>query len=347
MGKHRYAGAVAGNEQLRAAREAMPSQRHPGLPISRDELAERVCQWVANQHNGQELAFDGNHLGKLERGHVKRPGPLIRAGLCAVLDASEADLGFAPHPEAARVEAATTGRLHTDTTAIDAVAGVLAGLRRLEDATSAADVLPAVRQQAALTARLASNARIDSRAAAVGLLSELEQYQGWLSIPMGRWSDSRKHLDRAAVLALEADDPLRLSTALSFGAYRALRRDNLRTAESLSAAAGKDTRIHTGIRTYLKFQRAEVLARDGSRIEATTLLRQADEMVEHLPHEMPDSGYWYTVPFFLGQRAFVLAALGDIVAARQAAEESLAMMPEEWRTSEWASRRRRLATLDA
>lgn len=325
----------------------MPSQRHPGLSASRDEVAERVCHWVAEHHDGCELAFDGNHLGKLERGLVKRPGPLIRAGLCGVLDASEVDLGFTPHPERERVEAATSGRLHTDAAAVGAVAGVLAGIRRLEDATSAADVMPAVRQQGALTARLASNARSDSRAAAVGLLSELEQYQGWLSVPLGRWADSRRHLDRAAVLALEADDPLRLSTALSFGAYRALRRDDLRTAESLSAAAGRDTRTHAGIRTYLKYQRSEVLARDNSRAEAAKLLREADEMVEHLPTDMPDSGYWYTVPFFLGQRAFVLAALGDDVAARHAAEESLAMMPEEWRTSEWASRRRRLAELDA
>ena len=70
-------------------------------------------------------------------------------------------------------------------------------------------------------------------------------------------------------------------------------------------------------------------------------------MIEPLPpaDELPPSGYWYTAPFFLGQRAFVLAALGDRAAAGQAARDCLAEMPPTWTSSEWASRRRELAEL--
>lgn len=88
-----------------------------------------------------------------------------------------------------------------------------------------------------------------------------------------------------------------------------------------------------------------MLARNGERTDAVRLLSEADGMVDHLPpeDELPPSGYWYTAPFFLGQRAFVLRALGDHAGARQAARDCLAEMPEEWSSSEWAVRRRELA----
>jgi hypothetical protein len=60
---------------------------------------------------------------------------------------------------------------------------------------------------------------------------------------------------------------------------------------------------------------------------------------------LPPSGYWHTAPVFLGQRAFVLNALGDHTAADQAARDCLAEMPPAWTSSEWASRRRELADL--
>ncbi|MFC9251223.1 XRE family transcriptional regulator [Amycolatopsis thailandensis] len=337
------------NDQLRFARETMPSRRHPGTEMGRTELAALVAQWIEKHDDkGRPHPFDAVHLGKLERGVVKRPNPLIRAALCALLGATEGELGFVAAPEAERVSQAASGRIATDATTLDAVAQVLASVRRLEDIAGAAEVLPTVRAQAALATQLAENARGNIRPEAVGLLSELEQYQGWLSIPLQRWDDSRKYLDRASVLALEADDPTRLSTALSFAAYRNLRRHNLRSADALNEAAARDERVNVGLRTYINFQRAELLAREDSRAEALARLREADKLTEQLPppDELPDSGYWYVPSFFHGQRAFVLHALGDHHAARQLAREAVDLMPESWRDAEWAERRRALAELD-
>lgn len=232
-----------------------------------------------------------------------------------------------------------------DGAALDSLVGVLTAVRRLEDETSASHVIPMVDAQRHLAAQFAAEARSTVRPVAVGLLSELEQYRGWLAIPGQRWEQARRHLDRAAVLAMEADDPLRLSTALSFSAYGAIRRHDLRTADALSEAARRDTRVHIGLRTYETYQRAEVLARNAERTDALRLLTEADSMVGQLPpaEELPPSGYWYTPAFFLGQRAFVLRALGDETGARQAARDCLAEMPDEWSQSEWAVRRRDLA----
>ncbi|WP_244162584.1 XRE family transcriptional regulator [Amycolatopsis regifaucium] len=342
--------STSANDRLRLAREGMSSRLHPGTSMGRDELAALVRDWItANDPKGRLSAFDSNHLGKLERGIVHRPSPIIRAALCATLDANESDLGFVSSKDAERVSQALSGHVHTDHKALAAIADVLASVRRLEDATSAADVLSTVQAQRSMVTRLADNARGDVRPDAVGLLSELEQYLGWLSIPLERWDDSKRHLDRASVLALEADDPERLAMALSFSAYRNLRRNDLRSAEALNAAAGRDDRVNIGLRTYTEFQRAELLARDGVKREAVKVLSDADRLVNRLPEdsdELPASSYWYVPSFFEGQRAFVLHALGDDKQAARVARDAIAAMPTSWRESEWAERRLKLTELD-
>ncbi|MGH3693296.1 MAG: XRE family transcriptional regulator [Pseudonocardiaceae bacterium] len=333
--------------------------------MSREELAESVALWACDHDDKRRgVAFDANHLGKLERGTVRCPRQLYVDALCAVLHATPAELGFdsaaenarpllaVPDPagvldpdERERLSLAAGQPCRTDGAAIEALAAVLFGVRQLEDETSAAAVFPIVHQQRTLADRLVAGAPAQARSAAVGLSSEINQYLGWLSIPLGRWDDAHRYLDHAAVLALEADDPLRLSTALSFHAYARLRTGDLRKADSLSEAAQRDTRVHSGLRTYLTYQRAEVLARDNERTDAVRLLTKADRMVGSLPspEELPPSGYWYVPAFFLGQRGFVLHALGDTNGARRSALECLATMPEAWRDSEWAIRRRKLA----
>lgn len=304
---------------------------------------------TAHDERGREHPFDANHLGKLERGNVRRPGPLIRAALCAVLDATEADLGFIPGAQDDRLAAGVCGRLRPDEAAVDAVASVLSSLRRLEDTTSAAEVVSAVRTQAAVAKRLAENASGATRDRAVGLVSELEQYQGWLAIPLRQWAQAREHLDRAAVLALEAKDPTRLANALSFAAYRNLLRQNVTSAVALNAAAARQD-VALGLRTYMTFQRAELLAYNAERDGARRVLVEADRSLDRLADSTEtadDSGYWYTPAVLLGHRGFVLNALGDRAGARDAATDALATMPPEWATAEWAAEQRSLAGRDS
>lgn len=83
------------NRLLRAARECTPSRRVRGAYMSREELAEAVAHWAAD-HDGKHrsVAFDANHLGKLERGTVRCPRQPYLNALCAILGATPAELGF-------------------------------------------------------------------------------------------------------------------------------------------------------------------------------------------------------------------------------------------------------------
>lgn len=249
--------------------------------------------------------------------------------------------------DAQRVEVLLKHPRSLDHAALETLSRVLADIRRLEDKIGATHVIPLVdgqrRLRRAVRRRSASGRPVRDGRAAVRART-VPRLAGRPRPPVAaRHGD----FERAAHLAMEADDPQRLSTALSFSAYRALRRREFRTAEALSAAARRDTRVDPGLRTYETFQRAEILARIGDHPEALRLLAEADGMVDQLPpaEELPPSGYWYTPPFFLGQRAFVLYALGDDTAAGRTARDCLAEMPAEWTSSEWAARRRELARL--
>lgn len=66
--------------------------------MSRDELAEAVALWLASHDDTcRDVAFDANHVGKLERGAVRRPRQHYVAALCAVLGATAPELGLAEH----------------------------------------------------------------------------------------------------------------------------------------------------------------------------------------------------------------------------------------------------------
>ncbi|MFI5561496.1 XRE family transcriptional regulator [Amycolatopsis japonica] len=314
---------MTSNDRLTRAREAMPSRLHPGTSMGRDELSALVREWITKHDaRGRLSAFDANHLGKLERGSVRRPSKAVRGALCAILDRSEAELGFSPGSEAQRVSQAISGRSHTDVASLKAVAGVLASVRRLEDVTGPAEVLPTVLSQTSLAERLADEAQGKVRKRAVSLLANLENYLGWLTLSLDHFSDSRRHLERAAFLAVEADDPMRLSTALSFSAYRNVRRGNLTAAASQTEAAARDERTNVSIRAYLNYQRAEILAMNGERNDALSALTLADSFMQVRP-----AGQWGQEWYFMANRALALSALGEGREASRVAGDAISLMP--------------------
>ncbi|HEX6355618.1 helix-turn-helix transcriptional regulator [Actinophytocola sp.] len=282
------------------------------------------------------VPVDPGHLSRVLNGTKPASLELARR----LDDELSADGALVALVDARLAQADRTPR-RVDTAALDSVASLLASTRRLEDVTSAATVLPTVREYLAMVGRFAEEARAAVRPTAVGLTSELTQYAGWLHVPMRRWSAAERLLDRATVLGMEAGDPQRTTTALSFAAYTAMRQGNIRRAAALSEAARRDTNLHPGWRTYVTYQAAEILAGD-DKPAAYRLLAEAEAMVDRIdPAALTEHTYWYVPAFFRGTHAFVLDKLGERERARELMAQSLEELPAEWRSSQWAERRRR------
>ncbi len=74
-----------------------PNERLAALRRSRgwtqDDLANRVAA-VIQRTSGRTVAINADHISRLERGLIGRPGPLYRKAMCAIFDATEPELGF-------------------------------------------------------------------------------------------------------------------------------------------------------------------------------------------------------------------------------------------------------------
>jgi len=82
------------NEQLRHARLQLPSRLSPGQPLSRQEVAALVNEWLYD-HTGTRTEIDANYIGKLERGVIRWPQRRYREALRAALQvATDVQLGF-------------------------------------------------------------------------------------------------------------------------------------------------------------------------------------------------------------------------------------------------------------
>ncbi len=359
----------APNRLLRAARERTPSRRVPGAYMSREELAEAVALWAAG-HDGKRrgVAFDANHLGKLERGTVRCPRQLYVSALCAVLGATPAELGFHATATASRPllavpdsggqgawevpanpndrERMTFAAGHprrVDAATVCALADVLAATRRVEDQIGSAGVLPSIHAHRGLACSLLADARSPIRDRLGSLTGELHQYLGWLLAETGHIEQARVELDAALALGMEFDDPDLTSLALSFKGHLAWMVGNPHGVIALSCAARRDDRVFIAQHAFNAHQEARGWAMAGEAGEADRALGRADKLAERaVTHQAstPPNLYWYGSGFFTLQRGLTWHTLGDARFAERAAAEltnGLHELPAAERDSEWAA----------
>lgn len=81
------------NLKLQQRREATASPSVPGRSMSRRELAEAVNSFLWRTQ-GVRREIDAHTIARYERGAVRWPGKDYRTALCAILDATAAELGF-------------------------------------------------------------------------------------------------------------------------------------------------------------------------------------------------------------------------------------------------------------
>jgi hypothetical protein len=90
---------VVPNNELTAARKALPSPSGSGRPMSRQELADLCNAALATKYAAQDrrprwAGFTEKTIGALERGETRWPNDDYRWALCTVLKADERTLGL-------------------------------------------------------------------------------------------------------------------------------------------------------------------------------------------------------------------------------------------------------------
>jgi hypothetical protein len=188
--------------------------------MSRDELADAAAQWLAaHDPHGREVALDGVHIGKLERGVVRRPRNHYVAALCAVLGATEAELGFVagessssavpalPVPEPwelvdvlTRATVSTATLDHMERAALDCAARYPSTPPRV--------LLPSVSRLVARVRDILSQPlQFQARKRCVTVLGFLSGLAGNLWFDIGRNGQAVKFFDVGELAGNEANDP--------------------------------------------------------------------------------------------------------------------------------------------
>jgi hypothetical protein len=270
---------------------------------------------------------------------AKKPSPQLAEALDAALHAEGRLTALATasaSDEDRRLSLALSTPRRVDLPVVDS----LAATRHVEDTSSAATVLPSVREQLAMVRRLTEDARLAIRPAAAGLASEYSQYFAWLLSTTGDGKQAAEHLDSAISLGTEADDPNRLNHGLSYKAYAALLADQPGMAASLSAAARRDPRVFPALRAYDAFREALALATEKEHGFTDRILGEANELAAvaaEWKEAAPPGFYWYSPPFMHMQHGLVLLRLGQPARAATELARGLDGLPSQYRQAAWTT----------
>lgn len=332
------------NELLRAARLRMESPKTPGQSMTRQELADAVNAQVyrASGESRTVTAIDANHVGKWERGQVRRPAEHYRAALRVVLDvATDADLGF-NHSSTHNIDdvdrktflktALGTGaglvlsRHFPDPTAdandlAAAIAGPTTYYRRMESVVSSEQLSPAVEAHLSLSSGIV-NAKLRT-STGFGVLAEVSGLSAWLAVDRGDNATARRRYVDAVNHAEHASHPLLVSyMTASLGHFAVDDGQARQGVRLLDRAAGQlDKTAPDTARAWLASLQAVAHAALGDRSATFSALRGAEKLTSRQRGE-PHWPWVFTFDEAKAARyqASALGRLGDLRGATSAFE---------------------------
>lgn len=199
-----------------------------------------------------------------------------------------------------------------DAATVDALAGTLASLRRLEDSIGAERLIVVTAEPLRLVDELADEARGEIRADVVDLAGQWEQFAGWLQEARGRPDAARARYARTLEHATETGNDNLIATALSMRGHVAWTARHPGPVIGLSAAAADKARS-PGLRALTAQQEARGHALLGDAEDVDRLFDVADEELAEAaahPEAEPPWTYFYTPGFLRMQRGLAYGLLG-------------------------------------
>jgi tetratricopeptide (TPR) repeat protein len=217
---------------------------------------------------------------------------------------------------------------------LDALAAVLAGQRRLEDAIGPCALLgPVSGQLDAITAMLRdATGPLTDRLGRI--VAEWTVFAGWLYAALRQDDHALALFSRGENLADEYDDGTIAAIATSFRGYVARQQGRPRAVIRASQAAMASPGGDPVQRTFDQLQAAQGHAALGQVDQARRLLDAAAERTTDR-FEPPPPVYWYSGPFFQLNIGMVHLEIGEHADAAALLDAGLHGMPSDQAGAEW------------
>lgn len=197
-----------------------------------------------------------------------------------------------------RIRYALAKPTRMDGQTVDALAGVLAAHRRLDDTMGAHILLPAVDLEWRAVSELARAARGPVASRLHHVAAEWSQFVGWLNAESRHDLDAVRILTEAAEQADALDDGVLAAQVENFRGYLERQRGNPRGIVRHFVAAYRTPGASTLQRVGDAVQAAHGYALLGDRREAEQLLSEASDLTEQAETEdAPAAAYWLTPSF--------------------------------------------------
>jgi len=266
-------------------------------------------------------------LWEWEQGHkIPLSDAVVR--LDQALDADGALAVHMPYPNGNTDRLAHVARRprSVDAAAVDALAGMLATMRRLEDSVGAGPLVEPTAGQLRLVESLADEARGPIRLRVIDLAGQWAQFAGWLCAATGQPAKARDRYARTLEYATESGSRDLIATSLSMRGNLAWMARRPGPVVGLSAAAAENANS-PGVRAMALQQEARGHAVMGQVDDVRRLFDEAERAMDAAakrPEDEPPWIYFYSAGYLEMQRGLAYRLLGDTVSAIEALTAGLA-----------------------
>ncbi|MFJ8696616.1 helix-turn-helix domain-containing protein [Streptomyces roseolilacinus] len=312
----------------------------------RDEFADVARRALHEQGYSMRAAaralnYDPAFLSRVLNGR-QRPSLRLARALDGLLGTGGALTGTLPGgDDRARLSRSTANPSRLDGGTVDAIAGVLAAYRRLDDTVKPRSVIPAALAQTREVVRLLKGARGPHRDRLAEVASEFVQFAGWLLAQERQDREAVRLLGQAVELADETGNGTLAAQALNFRGYLARQQGSSQGVARWYSAAAFTPGAHPAQRLGDMLQAAAGLAELGARDDALRMMEHAERLTDEaaaLPP--PDTAYWLTPEFNRLNMGLASLGLGRYADAVDHITAGLSGLPADLRNAPWTGEHR-------
>ncbi|MEU3963021.1 helix-turn-helix transcriptional regulator [Streptomyces buecherae] len=284
----------------------------------------------------REMHYDPAYVSRVLNGK-QRPSKNLARALDSLTSSGGALAGTVlDEDDASRVARSAENPSRLDGGTVDALAGVLAAYRRLDDTAEPRTIIPATMAQMREVTRMLKEARGPHRDRLADVASEWVQFSGWLFAQTREFGEAVPLLNEAVELADETGNGTLAAQALNFKGYIARQQGRPQGITRWFGAAASTPGAHPAQRIGDYLQAAGGLAEMGETDAALRMVEDAEKLMDKaakLPP--PETAYWLTPNFNRLNMGICTLALGRYSEAADHLRTGLAGLPDELKDAPW------------